>query len=199
MQVKAATLIDEMILRTQQVIRQAQTLQGLSTDDLARQPAPGSWSALQCMEHLNRYGNYYLPEIRHRMSLYIKEHRALPDNDGRLFRSGLIGNYFVNMIMVKQGHIRKIKTMKSADPIHEVVLPNAIETFLRQQQQMLDLLDIARSVDLVRTKTSVSVSSLVHIRLGDTFRFVIHHNERHILQAYHAVDLEITVGELALA
>ena len=29
----------------------------------AEQPAAGEWSAMQCLDHLNMYGDYYLPAI----------------------------------------------------------------------------------------------------------------------------------------
>ena len=34
-----------------------------------------------------------------------------------------------------------------------------------------------------KTKTAISISKLMKLRLGDTFRFVTAHNERHLLQA----------------
>ncbi|RXM56703.1 hypothetical protein BOQ60_25350, partial [Chryseobacterium sp. CH1] len=31
-------------------------------------------------------------------------------------------------------------------------------------------------IDLEKTKTSISISKLIKLKLGDTFRFVIYHN-----------------------
>jgi uncharacterized damage-inducible protein DinB len=45
------------------------------------------------------------------------------------------------------------------------------------------LLQSAREVDLNRTKTAISITKLITLKLGDTFRFVITHNERHMAQA----------------
>ncbi|MFM7022373.1 MAG: hypothetical protein ACKOXB_05295 [Flavobacteriales bacterium] len=52
-----------------------------------------------------------------------------------------------------------------------------------QQKQTLELLEAAGKVDLKKVKTSVSISKFIRLRLGDTFRFVIYHNQRHIAQA----------------
>ncbi|WP_317044615.1 DinB family protein [Chryseobacterium geocarposphaerae] len=54
---------------------------------------------------------------------------------------------------------------------------------MKQQEQMLDLLKNAQNVDLNKTKTGISISSLIRLKLGDTFRFVIYHNQRHVQQA----------------
>ena len=62
--------------------------------------------------------------------------------------------------------------------------PSSPSRFTRKQQErMISLLRMARVADLTRTKTAISLTKLLKLRLGDTFRFVIYHVERHILQA----------------
>ena len=56
-------LIEDLIQRTQAHLNQAEQFRLLNLSQLNRQPAPQSWSILECLEHLNRYGNFYLPEI----------------------------------------------------------------------------------------------------------------------------------------
>jgi hypothetical protein len=41
----------------------------------------------------------------------------------------------------------------------------------------------AQKVDLTKVKTAISLSKFIKLRLGDTLRFLVYHNERHILQA----------------
>jgi hypothetical protein len=52
---------------------------------------------------------------------------------------------------------------------------------------MLELLEAARTVDLTRTKTGISITNLIKLRLGDTLRVVVYHNWRHIEQAQRAI------------
>lgn len=52
---------------------------------------------------------------------------------------------------------------------------------------MQELLDQAQKINLSSVKTAISLTSLVKIKLGDTLRFMIYHNERHILQAEKAL------------
>jgi len=61
----------------------------------------------------------------------------------------------------------------------EVVL----ETFLSNQYTLLSLLDNSKAYNLNAVKIPISVSRWITISLGDTFEFVIMHNERHIVQA----------------
>lgn len=67
------------------------------------------------------------------------------------------------------------------NPIHSNLSTTTI--FIGQQQQLLKLLQAARMVNLNKVKTRISISRFVKIKLGNTFRFVIYHNQRHILQA----------------
>lgn len=69
------------------------------------------------------------------------------------------------------------------NPIHSNLSTTTITVFIGQQQQLLKLLQAARMVNLNKVKTRISISRFVKIKLGNTFRFVIYHNQRHILQA----------------
>lgn len=60
---------------------------------------------------------------------------------------------------------------------------STIDRFIVQQQKMLELLIKSKSVSLNKTKTSISISNFIKLKLGDTFRFVINHDTRHIIQA----------------
>ena len=41
----------------------------------------------------------------------------------------------------------------------------------------------SKNVNLDKIKTAISISKLIRLKLGDTFRVLIYHNERHIKQA----------------
>ncbi len=76
-----------------------------------------------------------------------------------------------------------MKTLKAMNPIHSQLNKEVVEEFIRQQKQLLELLEKAGNVDLQKIKTGISISKLIRLKLGDTFRFVIYHNERHVVQA----------------
>lgn len=178
MKVTTEELIEELAGKTEKHKREAEKLKQLPFDTLNARPAPGKWSALECIEHLNLYGDYYLPEIEKRLS---------ESNTGvtASFESGWLGNYFAKSMLPKE-KLNKMKTFKDKDPMGSDLDVSVLTKFINQQDQMLKLLELARKKDLSRIKTSISITKLIKLRLGDTLRVVIYHNERHLRQAEKA-------------
>ena len=63
MKTPTENLISDLIERTRKNLNQAQQLHEMDPEVLNFKSSPQSWSALECLEHLNYYGDYYLPEI----------------------------------------------------------------------------------------------------------------------------------------
>jgi len=177
MQTKSTELINDLLSRVDKAGKTVQGFKALSTEALNARKSTTGWSLLECIEHLNFYGNFYLPEIE----------SQLLANKGRpasaVFKSGIIGNYFANLMQVKNGQLKKMKTPKVMNPIHSELSITTIERFLKQLEMLRHLLEEAKHTDLVNVKTAISLTKLIRLRLGDTFRFVVYHIERHILQA----------------
>jgi hypothetical protein len=72
----------------------------------------------------------------------------------------------------------------SADLNSNVVL----EEFLRQEYLLLSLLNKGRNVNLEKIKIPISISRFIKIRLGDTFRFLIAHHQRHFIQIQNTIN-----------
>ena len=53
---------------------------------------------------------------------------------------------------------------------------------------LIFLMFILSSLDLNKIKTAISISKWIKLKLGDTFRVVVYHNERHIKQANKILD-----------
>jgi len=180
---KADKLIAELTELTRKNIREVIAVQNLSTEELNNKKNDKSWSILECIEHLNRYGDFYIPEITRCISKGKFEKSAD-------FESGLLGNYFAKSMMPKE-KMNKMKTFKSMDPIHSNLDRSVLDTFLEQQDKLLNLLRTSRNVDLTRIKTAISISKYIKLRLGDTFRVVIYHNSRHVTQALRNIKPEV--------
>lgn len=176
MKLAAPTLLADLATRTRANLDAARQFEGLSDQALNHKASPESWSILECIEHLNRYGDFYLPEISRRLD---KAPKAPAKNS---FKSGWLGNYFAESMLPKE-KLNKMKTFKEMNPAGSQLNRKVLHKFIAQQQEMLALLQRAKEVDLSRTKTSISISKLIKLRLGDTLRVVIYHNQRHILQA----------------
>lgn len=156
----------------------------LPPNQLLWKPAPEKWSVAQCLEHLNRFGLHYLPEMESRIGMaLVKGSRPVS-----AFRSGWLGNFLVHSVQpMNTGSARanlKYPAPKAYDPNRAGATTSAaLPEFLRQQEAMLRVLESAGRVSLERVRIPVSVTNLVKLRLGDCLRFVIVHNQRHVQQA----------------
>jgi hypothetical protein len=150
--------------------------QNLSEDKLLLPSRMGGWSIAQCLEHLNSYGRYYLPEIE---KGFRKNKHSM---NGQLFTSTLLGRYFIK-IMDPQTGKRKYQAFKDHRPGVQLDAYKVVAEFIEQQEAMLRYLTEAKNYDLNKVRVPLSIFKLITFKLGDAFQFIIVHNERHILQA----------------
>lgn len=90
--------------------------------------------------------------------------------------------------MLPKEKLNKMKSPKAMNPIHSSLDRKVLDKFIQQQNDLLELLDKAKHTNLSKVKTAFSISKWIKLRLGDTFRLVIYHNLRHIVQAKKLVD-----------
>lgn len=167
-------LIEMLVGQTKQIISQVEKLKNYDLETLTWKQNPDSWSILECLEHLNLYGNFYLPQIEAK----IKNSETKSERD---FKTGLLGDYFAKSMLPKE-KLNKMKTFKDKNPLNAYLDKSVIDVFINQQNTLLNLLNNSRNVSLNKVKITASITSLIRIKLGDTFRFVINHNIRHLKQ-----------------
>jgi Asp-tRNA(Asn)/Glu-tRNA(Gln) amidotransferase C subunit len=167
-------LIEQLSTQTSQIINQAEELKTFDWNTLTWKENEISWSVLECLEHLNLYGDFYLPQMENK----IKISGTKPEFE---FRSGFLGNYFAKSMLPKE-KLNKMKTFKDKNPLNAALDKSVIDKFLSQQNQLLDLLNQAKKVSLNKVKIQTSISSLIRLKLGDTFQFFINHMIRHFKQ-----------------
>jgi len=169
-------LIADLKSRTSELIKQAEAFKQLPAELLNQESSSTSWSVLECLEHLNLYGDFYLPEIE---SCIIAREKIKQDLN---FKSGYFGEKTVQDMLPKNDKVKKMSTFKDKNPINSDLSIATIDRFIKQQEGMLRLLDLASSVHLEKVKTKITLP-LIKCKLGTTFRFVIYHNQRHLWQA----------------
>jgi len=164
-----------------QLILEANYLKSIDPAILLQEPGPGKWSVTQVLEHLNSYGRYYLLAMERSMN------KNIPAVE--YFQPGWFGNYFTKLM--KPGENGKISNkMKSPKDHRPSKYPDAfpvLNTFLEQQQYLIDLLESAKSKNLGAIRTPISISRFIKLKLGDTFRFFIAHEQRHFVQINNAL------------
>lgn len=173
-------VLKNLVNMTSTHLNYAKQLLDVSEDKLQYKQSDKSWSVLECLEHLNRYAIFYNREINKRMNA-----SSLPISE--TFKSTYLGQKFSIDMLPKEG-MKTMNTFKSKNPNaskldKEIVL----QTFIRLQEELLTYLEIAKTKNLNKIKTYTTLP-ILKFKLGDTFRFVIHHNERHIMQAGHALE-----------
>lgn len=173
--------IQELIGSLQQDVRetllQLETIQQIPADVLLRQPEPGKWSIAQVLEHLNGYNRFYLAAIEKALNNSTKP-------GPRTYKAGWFGDYFTRLMQPRtDGSLAKKMSAPAAYNFGPELDPaKVISEFRNGQQQLLMLLDRARTADLGGIKVPISISKLIKLKLGDVFRFLIAHQQRHFLQ-----------------
>ena len=187
MNIKTKLLLLDLTNRTEDHITTAKKLIEEPLETLNWREKAESWSILECIEHLNLYGDFYLPEIEKQIA------GSKFPQPTEYFKSGLLGNYFAKSMLPKE-KLNKMKTFRDKNPLGSSLSKLSIEKFISQQKEVLLLLNKASSINLTKTKTAISISKLIKLRLGDTFRVLVYHNQRHLVQAERTLRKQQTKG-----
>jgi DinB superfamily len=190
--INSTTLLQQLENDVREVVLQATRLEGFSPRHLQTQPATDKWSVAQVLEHLNFYARYYLPAIENKLHL----HTTVPQKN---FKPGWLGNYFTRLMRpgVNNQVARKMKAPKNALPS---VQPNGtaqLQEFLQHQHHLLQLLHIAQTAHIGKLRIATSLSKWITLKLGDTFRFLIAHEQRHFIQIARTLEAVTPANRVA--
>lgn len=170
-------LIDNLIVDTKAIIETVEhKFEPLSQIDLNFKT--NGWSINECIEHLNTADDHYIELFEQRL---VSATNIEPSSE---FKPGLFGNYFTKSMKPKSdGTIpSKMKTLSKFEPKSDRVAI-CMEVFLKSQNKMLDILEKSRTADLNKLKVHSAIGKIINFKMGDALRFVVAHNQRHILQA----------------
>jgi uncharacterized damage-inducible protein DinB len=177
MKYNSHSLLESLQADVRQIILEAEKLKALRESVLKLQPAAHQWSVAQVLEHLNIYSRFYITAIEQKLHL----NQSGPNID---FTPGWLGNYFTNLMKpnAEKRITKKMKAPKNAVPSPESDGASMLEEFVNHQHHLLNLLQIAKKVNLDYNRIPTSLSKLITLKLGDTFRFFIAHEQRHFIQ-----------------
>lgn len=173
---KSTELLEQLQADVRQLILSANYLNSSDPELLMQQPAPNKWSVVQVLEHLNSYGRYYLLAIERSLQ---KDKPAV-----EFFKPGWLGNYFTRLMKPGENGIliNKMQSPKDHRPGKDLDIFPVLNAFLEQQQYLLDLLELAKTKNIGSIRTPISISKFIQLKVGDTFRFLIAHEQRHFVQ-----------------
>ncbi|MEQ8624092.1 MAG: DinB family protein [Vicingaceae bacterium] len=159
-----------------------ETVQQLMNEPIAAleyQKNSESWNVFQCIEHLNRYSQFYLKEFNK-----VLENGVSTANK-KQYETGFLGKLFTTG-MLPDENMKKMKAFKSKSPSSVGLNKDVLTQFIQDQKQLISTLEKAKKYDLNKNKCSITIP-LLKMRLGDTLMFYVYHNIRHIAQAESAV------------
>ena len=152
---------------------------GLSDDRLNWHPAEGSWSILDCLEHLNVSVTKTLPAF----DRAIAEGRAKGQLSGGPFRYGWFARLVVASMepppRFRMRSPRLIRVAPSTTRRSAEVLPE----FVRVRDQLAERVRQANGLDLAHVRLISPVNRLLRVPLGCYFDFILAHERRHLWQA----------------
>ncbi|PKR81558.1 hypothetical protein CW751_03270 [Brumimicrobium salinarum] len=152
----------------------------LGQNQLSWRSSKENWSIQEVLSHLNSYSDFY-----HKVFI-DKIKNTKHDNAKETFVPSPLGrSAWKSMKLGRLNNIkRKFRAPKAFNPTLNttIIEEHAVRNFINNQDQLLNILELAEQVNLKKIKIPISISKIVRLRLGDALMFVIYHNERHIQQ-----------------
>lgn len=176
--------IDEYANRFREIKTDAEALIN-NTDDstLRTPPAPGEWSAVQCLDHLNTAGWLLLARIERQ----INDAQENGPYGEEPFQYGFVSRMFIRL-MNPESRL-SIPAPPSYEPeMKDTLEPHAVATeFLQLQDDLLGCIERSRGLDLRRVRVPSPALPIVSLSLGAWYEATIAHEKRHLTQARNAV------------
>ena len=175
-----ATLEDTNI-QTRDLVR------GLSDAQRLWRPDPKSWGIAHCFDHLIVTGNLYHPRIRMALKLEsMADHPSDATLKGTFARSwfGRAFLWFAGPTSrVRIRTFRIFRPQKAPDP-------RAPEAFLKQQEELKELLEYSAEADLQTVRIVSPQTRFLTLRLGECLEMLVLHQQRHLQQAQRVTESE---------
>lgn len=175
MKTTSIELINDLVARTNTNLKMAKELQEQALTAMQWKASSDSWSALECIDHINQYATIYIGNIS--KGLAKSKHKP---SEG--FRSKGLGNWFAKLMQPGSAGT-KMKTFKSKNPNGKQISLEVLDTLVKDQYTLLELLEVSKQKNLKKTKVATDFGSWLSLSLGDSLRIIIYHNQRHLEQA----------------
>lgn len=182
MVVPRATTLHQLEDQFSELAARFQALVHSSTDDLCcSPPAPGAWSAAQCIRHLNISSDAYFPiwqQVIANASPRRVEMNAPYATDfwGRL----------LPWILEPPPRIRS-KTLIAFEPLDSIASVQVLEGFIDRQQRIIGSLVRCRGRAIDQVKIASPADPRIRYSIWSSFVIVAAHQRRHLWQAQQAI------------
>ena len=155
----------------------------LTDEQLNRRPTPGRWSVGQCLEHLNIVGGYHLPAL----TAKLRQARRRGAAPAATVKRGLVGRRLTDAMRVPASE-KTYKSPQKYAPSGSRLPRTVVDVCRRQLDDLLQLVEEARRVNLNAVRVANPVIPLLRLRATDTLEMLVAHAQRHVAQAERALD-----------
>jgi hypothetical protein len=152
----------------------------LTEEQLNWQPAPGSWSVGQCLEHLCRTNEAYLTSI----SAALKEK---PDSPVEQVTPGWFGRWFIRSFVEPSPNSKRVSAPAKIRPAARVDLA-VLDRFLSGNRSCRELIVRTRGKDINRIRFWNPFVLGMRFTVGTGLEIITGHERRHLLQAERVRD-----------
>ena len=154
-----------------------------ATDDTTfnREPRPGSWSAGECLEHLNITSLAFIPRI----DTVLLTGDQSKVGDGTVFKAGVIGGLLAWSL--EPPYRTRTKTPPAFVPPTVRERATVLAEFTRLQTALRERLDYCEGRNLNLLKIRSPFKDSVRYNLYAAFLSILAHERRHLWQAEQAL------------
>jgi hypothetical protein len=153
---------------------------GLTEEQLNWQPAPGSWSVGQCLEHLCITNEAYQASI----TSALKEK---PDSPVEQINPGWFGRWFIRSFVEPSPQTKRVPAPPKIRPAARVDLA-VLNRFLSGNESCRELIVRMGTKDVNRIRFWNPLAPGIRFTVGTGLEIIAGHERRHLLQAERVRD-----------
>lgn len=148
---------------------------GLTPEQLNWQPAPGSWSVGQCLEHLCITNEAYMPAISAAL-------QGKPDSPVEEIAPGRLARWFIRSFVEPSPNTKRVPAPSKIKPSPRVD-GAVLERFLSGNKSCRELIVRSRDKDINRIRFWNPLVPGIRFTAGTGLQIISSHERRHLLQA----------------
>jgi hypothetical protein len=179
---KSEDLPRELEAQFVEVIRQVRELADRGQAGFGQRPAEGSWSAAECIDHLNVTARLYLPALGQAIDTAREAGSVGDRRDGRTILGRIITWAMEPPPRLKMATFAELQPQQALEP------GALVSDFSELHRGLIDQIHEARDLDRKRIKVRSLLDSRLRLSLDDWYAFLAAHGRRHIWQAEKALE-----------
>jgi hypothetical protein len=173
------TILDDLEKSDQEAQRIAG---GLSNAQANWQPVENAWSIAQCLDHLGRANRLYAATL-HKAVKGARAPKKLPLGP---IQPGWFSRLFIRTL--EPPPKRKLQAPKKIVPVSQIPGREALEAFLRSQEDVRAVIRDGAGLDLNRIRFPNPFIGFLRLTVGTGLLVVAAHDRRHLWQAQRVLE-----------